>query len=163
MSRIDTYHRTSDFSAKHRGLSQARQDKDLPASSSHHDRNNRSFNFEARDSRERDWHRSKAAPTPYLLAARPDTTALFRTAGAEPGLGLRAAPRTAGLAPSREEEPGPEDDYLLRQLIAEKNSVKRRVQHTLAEIPAMERRLDHCAQIFDTLQDEQIKQLLHRL
>lgn len=56
-----------------------------------------------------------------------------------------------------------EDDYLLRQLIAEKNSVKRRVQHTLNEIPFMERKLDHCVYIVDSLQEEQMKRLLKRL
>lgn len=147
--RTDFAH-TSDFSHKQRGVSQAH--KDL-AAASHHERNNRSFNFEARDNR--DWERD-AAPSANL-GRRPDASVLFRTVGVETGLSRRAEPRAGEAARSREQE-GWEDDYLLRQLIAEKNSVKRRVQLTLAEIPWMERRLGQCAQIVETLHDEQLRQ-----
>ena len=149
---------TSDFSAtQYRGVSHARKPQ---APASHQDRN-RSFHFETRDVS--DWDRAAQHPQQNLprdFQNLPRDSPTLQRAGPAAAYGLRAE-RTAG--PAQAELEAPEDDRLLRQLIAEKNSVKRRVMHTLAEIPAMERRLDHCAQIVDGMRDAQIKDLLYRL
>jgi len=153
--RPDT-HFTSDFSDRQlRAASQARRDQQPPPPCTQQTRN-RSFNGDSKDSK--DWDFERTSPTHSRPADRP---AFVRRAAPETSLGPRVDP--CPELPARPGHPLSEEDHLLRQLIAEKNSVKRRVLHTLAGIPSMERRLDHCAQLVDHMRDEQLKSLLTRL